>query len=263
LASKPAASTLIDNNLAQLVLGGGAYASINDWVYVEADAYHGLSQNIRNGLGTVPVAGTDDYDGFMPYWRVAVEHDFDHTHYVELGTFGIVADRYPGGDHTSGTDHFVDNAFDLNYQYHGNPDHIVSTHTTFIHENQSLNASSTLGNSNASNTLNTFRADASYSYKNTWTPSVQYFNTTGTQDQNGWWGTSNGSASPNSEGFVTEIAYVPFGKPDSPLPWVNGRLALQYVAYTKFDGKISNAADNNTIFLNLWLALDPVAPFYK
>ena len=262
LAPSPAASALIDNNLAQIVLGAGAYASLNDWLYIEADAYHGLSQNIRNGLGAVPVAGTDDYNGFIPYWRVALEHDFNGEHYVEFGTYGLNASRYPGGDHTTGmTDHFTDNAVDANYQWHADPDHIVSLHSTFIHEYEELNASAALAASNASNTLNTFRADASYSYQNTWTPSIQYFNTQGSKDQNGWWGTSTGNASPDSSGFITELAYVPFGKPDSPLPWVNGRLALQYVAYTKFDGTSTGAANNNTIFLNLWLSLDPVAAF--
>jgi hypothetical protein len=262
LAPSPAASTLIDNGLAQSVLGGGAFASIDNWLYIEADAYHGLSQNIRNGLGTVPVAGTDDYDGFIPYWQVALEHDFDDQHYFEVGTFGLSANRFPGGDHTTGmTDHFVDNAVDASYQWHGSQDHFVSLHATYIHENEDLNASFALTNSaNASNELNAFRADASYSYLSTYTPSVQYFNTQGTTDA-AWWGTASGR--PNSTGYIAEIAYAPFGKPDSPLPWINGRLALQYVAYTEFDGMHSHASDNNTIFLNLWLSLDPVAPLHK
>jgi len=259
LAPTPAASTVIDNNLAQNVLGAGVYASINDWVFLEADLYHDLSRNIRNGLGSVPVDGTDMYNGFIPYWRVAVEHDFNKEHYVQVGTYGLTASRFPGGDKTTGlSDHFVDNAIDANYQWHANPDHFVSLHTTYIHENQDVNASAALGNAaNTTNILKTFRADASYSYKNTWTPSIQYFNSHGTADAN-WWGTASGS--PNSEGYVAELAYVPFGKPDSALPWVNGRVALQYVAYTKFDGATSHASDNNTIFLNLWLSLDPVAP---
>ena len=89
LAPTPGRFDLIDNNLAQIVLGGGAYASIDNWLYIEADAYRGLSQNIRNGLGAVPVAGTDDYDGFIPYWRVALEHDFNGEHYFEVGTYGL------------------------------------------------------------------------------------------------------------------------------------------------------------------------------
>ena len=261
LAPSPAASTLIDGSLAQAVMGGGAYASFNDLLYVEADAYHGLSQNIRNGLGVVPVAGTDQYDGFMPYWRVALEHTFGGEHYFEVGTYGISADRFPGGDQTTGLkDHFLDNAVDVNYQWTADPDNLVSLHGTFIHENENLDASYALGNStNASERLDTFRADASYSYQNTYTPSVQYFTTHGTSDAT-WWGTSTGLASPNSQGYIVELGYVPFGKPDSPLPWVNGRLALQYVGYTEFDGTPSHASDNNTIFLNLWLSLDPVAP---
>lgn len=264
LAHKPAAATLIDNKLAQSVLGAGLYGSFNNLLYVEADLYHGLSRNIRNGLGTVPVAQTDQYDGLVPYWRVALEHDFDHAHYFELGTYGLVANRFPGGDQTTGAkDHIADNAVDVGYQWHADPDHFVSTHATYIRENENLDASAALGNSNPSNKLNTFRTDVSYAYMNTWIPSLEYFNSTGTRDDNGWWGTSTGSARPDSSGLVMELAYVPFGKPDSPLPWINGRMAVQYVAYTKFDGTSQHASDNNTVFLNLWLSLDPVAPFHK
>ena len=81
---------------------------------------------------------------------------------------------------------------------------------------------------------------------------MQYFQIHGSSDAVRF-GTANGS--PNSEGVIAEIAYVPWGKPDSPVRWFNGRLALQYVAYSKFDGTSSHASDHNTIFLNLWLAL--------
>ena len=255
LAPTPAASTLIDNNLGLNVLGGGVYASINDWVYLEADGYHGLSRNALGSLG-IPVAGTDVYDGFIPYWRVAIEHDFGGEHYVEFGTYGLAASRFPGGDQTTGlTDTLTDTAFDANYQWHEDPDNIVSSHATFIHENQALKASHALDPTvNPNNKLDTFRADVSYSYEATYTPSLQYFNTHGSNTANG---------SPNSQGYIVELGYVPFGKPDSPLPWVNGRLALQYMGYTEFDGTSSHASDNNTIFLNLWLALDPIAPFTK
>ena len=260
LAPTPTAATLIDNGLAQSVLGAGAYASIDSMLYLEADAYRGLSQNVRNSLQTVSVSGTDQYDGFIPYWRVALEHNFNGQHYFEVGTYGLSASRFPGGDQTTGmTDTFVDNALDANYQWVADPDNIVSIHATYIHENEALNASFALGNSaNPSNQLNTFRADASYSYKNTYTPSVQYFSTHGTANSL-WWGTSTGSASPNSQGYIAEIAYAPFGKQDSPVLWGNARVALQYVGYTEFDGTASHAADNNTIFVNLWLSLDPIA----
>lgn len=262
LAGRPAAATLIDGGLAQQVLGATAFAQLDDLVYLEAGAYHGLSGNLRNTLGAVPVTGTDTYDGLIPYWRVAVEKDFNGTQSLEVGAFGLAAGRYPGAVQTAGPDRLVDTAADLGYQWYANPKHVVSAHATYIHEEDTLGATYALGGSdNPNDHLNTFRADASYSYDSTYTPSLQYFKTTGSGDAT-YWNSSTGLASPNSEGFVAELAYVPFGKQDSPLPWVNGRLALQYTAYTQFDGTTSHASDNNTLMLNLWLALDPVAPFY-
>jgi hypothetical protein len=59
---------------------------------------------------------------------------------------------------------------------------------------------------------------------------------------------------PNSAGFIGEIAYVPWGKPNSPWQSVNIRIALQYVAYTQFNGSSNRASDNNALFLSLWTA---------
>ena len=203
------------------------------------------------------ISGTDTYSGLIPYWRAAVEHDYDNAHYIEFGTYGLTANRYPGVDQTNGTDRLVDTAIDANYQWHANPDYFVSVHTSYTHESSYLDASVQNG-TNPSNSLNSYKADVSYSYKSTYTPSLAYFKTTGSSDAT-YWNTSTGLASPNSEGIMAEIAYVPFGKDDSPMPWGNGRLGLQYTAYTQFDGTSAHASDNNTIFLNLWLSLNPVA----
>ena len=89
-----------------------------------------------------------------------------------------------------------------------------------------------------------------------------YFNISGSSDFNLYnvGGTSGGfsnTSSPNSEGFMAEIAYLPFshGGP-SVWPWFNTRIGLQYTLYTKFDGSSRNydgagrnARDNNTVFL--------------
>jgi hypothetical protein len=56
--------------------------------------------------------------------------------------------------------------------------------------------------------LDTVRFDVSYSFAATVTPSMQYFRTTGTTDIN-YWTTPNGS--PNSDGMILEVAYVPRG----------------------------------------------------
>ena len=56
--------------------------------------------------------------------------------------------------------------------------------------------------------------------------------------------------SPNSNGWIAELNY---------LPWQNVKLALQYIAYQKFNGAASNydgsgrnASDNNTLYLLGW-----------
>jgi hypothetical protein len=100
--------------------------------------------------------------------------------------------------------------------------------------------------------LDTMRFDVSYSFAATVTPSFQYFRTVGTSDAN-YWTTPNGS--PNSDGMILEVAYVPWGKPDSPFPNMNVRLAVQYINYFSFDGMYANASKNNNFYFSLWTAM--------
>jgi hypothetical protein len=256
VAPTPAAATLIDGGLAHAVEGFGTYAMWNDLVYVEAAGYTGLSRDVRNALGVVPVSGTDSVDGFIPYWRLALQHEFANgRHYAEIGTYGLSADTFPGGIKSAGSDHLLDTAIDANYQFVVDPktvvSDVVSAHATYIKEQLDLNASAPLLGTNPHDTLSTFRTDVSYSIGATWTPTVQYFQTTGSNDP-ARFGTASGS--PNTSGVITELAYVPWGKPDSPTKRANARLTLQYVAYDRFDGATRHASDNNTIFLNLWVA---------
>jgi len=255
LAPGPVASALIEGQLGQRVAGTGGYALFNDWVYTEFQLYRGLGRDVLNGTGIVPVSGAPRIEGLVPYWRVAVQHDWDH-HSFEFGTYGMHAELYPNGDRSAGTtDSYTDAALDANYQYIVNPDSVtsdmLSAHATWINEQQNLNASRTIAASNGHNTLNSFRADVSYSFAATVTPSIQYFRTGGTADAN-FYGTPNGS--PNSAGFIGEIAYVPFGKPDSLIQWGNIRFALQYVAYTEFNGANRGASNNDALYLSVWFA---------
>jgi len=254
LAPTPAGSTVIDNALAQRVVGLGAYAMWNNWIFAEADGYQPLALPTLNGLGIVPISGATTYDGVMPYWRLAVQHGFG-DHYFELGTYGIAARAFPGNDRSTGrTDDMTDVAFDANYQWTGSDDHFISAHATYIDETLKLGASSLLTGANSNDRLSTFRADVSYSWHDTLIPTVQYFNTHGSADA-AYWGTPNGS--PNSAGVRSELAYVPEGKLGSFTFFYNARLALQYTAYGKFDGTTAHASDNNTLFLILTLAGAP------
>ena len=83
----------------------------------------------------------------------------------------------------------------------------------------------------------------------------QYFNTWGSPDALLYAGNASGF-SPNSNGWIAEIAYIPFMTSPAPgWPWFNARIGLQYVWYDKFDGTTVGAQGNNTLFLYAWIAM--------
>ena len=249
LAPTPAAATLVDGGLAQVVMGAGSYAFWDDLFYTEFDIYKGLGRDVRNALGTVPVAGSNSYGGIIPYWRVALQHEFG-DHYLEVGTFGLASDVFVAGqDNLGRSDHLTDIALDATWNYTGFKDHLLTGYITYIHENQNLDESHSLFGANPKDTLDTFRVNGSWSYRNTYTFSGQYFQTTGTSDAALYGG------SPDSSGWNWEIAYVPSGKQNSWFPtYFNARLSLQYTMYNKFDGTTVDASNDNTLFLLLWIA---------
>jgi hypothetical protein len=256
LAPTPTASTLVDGGLGQRVVGIGVYSLWNDILYLESDVYRGLEAPALTALGQVP----DDSDrttSFLPYARVALIRDWE-KHHVELGGYALAGSVIPGGDQTLGFGvRKTDLAFDATYQFITDPAKVtsdrLSAHATYIHETARL-AFDGLAPTGAlaDHWLDTFRADVSYSFAATVTPSAQYFRTLGTTDAS-YWSTPNGS--PNSDGMIFEVAYVPWGKPDSPFPNVNVRLAAQYVNYFSFDGSYANAGRNNHFYFSLWTAM--------
>jgi hypothetical protein len=263
LAATPAASALLDGGIGQQALGLTGYLLWNDALLGELGAYHMLNDALLNHLGTGSHASgspADVYDGVLPYWRLSWYHDTDDW-MVQAGATGLAADRFPAGDRSSGQlDRLRDRALDFNLQRKGNDDHYWSDHALLLHEDLHLDASAALGSAGApSLSLDVFRADVSYSWHNTLTPTVQYFRTRGSSDA--WWGTGdpagNPAGSPNSRGWVFDLGYVPMGKPDSWLPWANARVGLQWIAYQQFDGVSAGAAGHDTLYLSLWLALSP------
>ncbi len=225
---------------------------------MEASAYRNLSARTLSGFGVGPAqtGDTNTFDGAIPYGRVAIEHAGE-KHYLQAGALTLVAHRYPGGDQSTGnTDRIVDRALDANYQFTASATHFISAHAIYIDEKKDLRADQIVNGTLASDRLHRFRADASYSFRDTWTPSIQVFQTTGSRDA-ALWGTLNGS--PDSRGYVAEIAYMPWGKAKSPLRWMNLRMSVQYVSYDEFDGASRGSSMNNTLYLSFWVA---AAPFY-
>jgi hypothetical protein len=251
VAPTPNAAVLLDGALAQHVVGAGAYGMWHDLIYAEVQAYAPIDNPTLGRLGVE--TGADVYDGVMPYWRVAVEHEFD-GHVWEAGAFGISANRFPLGVRSAGRDRVRDVGFDASYQYVDLPNQFVSAHVTWIRETETLDASRSLFGARPSDDLETLRADVSYSYEDTWIPSVQVFRTFGSRDPAIFEGRGG---SPNASGYVLELAYVPFGKAEPHGFISNVRFAVQWVGYTRFDGDKPGAAANDTLYLSTRLAFAP------
>jgi hypothetical protein len=155
------------------------------------------------------------------------------------------------------TDKFTDIGVDTQYQYHGS-NFWLTVRGTYIHESQRLDATfANAGSANPTDTLNEARAYASLAYgnDNRIVLTGQYFNTWGSADPTLYAGFASGF-SPNSDGWIAEIAYIPFVSSQAPgWPWFNARVGVQYTWYNKFDGTSVGASANNTLFVYLWLAM--------
>jgi len=262
IAPTPATHTIIDGTFAAHVGSIGAYAFINNALYLEASVYSTLNPTAQSYLGTDPFGAPGLFDA-APYWRAAFEPHWGN-HWLEVGTFGMLADIHPwmmpGTTTTSTfsqTDKYTDIGFDTQYQYQGN-NFWITLRGTYIYEFQKLDASFANGlSANPTDTLNEARAYASLAYgnDNRVVLTGQYFDTWGSPDPIVYGGLASGF-SPNSDGWIAEIAYIPFISSAAPgWPWFNARVGLQYTWYNKFDGTTVGASANNTLFLYLWLAM--------
>jgi hypothetical protein len=259
LAATPAASTLIEGGLAQQVVGLGVYAMVNDRFYFDVGGYRTLPVHFQNAMG-VPPEGETQIANLAPYWRFAYERAVGEGR-LEIGTFGLSAPTYPGRDSSAGSDRITDFGFDSQYQLPTTRGDLALM-ATVIHEKQNWHASEALGNTtHRSDSLDSFKLTTSYLYDKTYGATVQYFSTTGSTDEVLYSGSATGS--PRSDGFIFQIDYLPFNKGVGPAfaPRSNVKLSLQYVAYNRFnggrndyDGAGTKAADNNTLYLEAWIA---------
>ncbi len=259
LAPTPAAATLIDGGLSQQVGGAGAYVMVANTVYLDLAAYRTLGARLQKDLGVDP-AGETQIAGAAPCWRIALERPAGSGTW-EIGTFGLAARTYPGGDGSMGKDRILDLGLDSEYQVSaGSSDWTVLV--SWIHERQSWDAGLPLGlTANAADTLWNFKATVNYLYDKTYGAAVQYFSIGGDSDPVLYSGSATGS--PESDGFILQADYFPLNKRGGPAFWSrsNVKLSLQYVVYNRFDGARTNfdgagrnARDNNTLYLEAWIA---------
>ena len=236
-APSPAKATLIES-LGGEVIGIGAYTLLNNLLFAEFSTYRSAQTGANNPPDTTNM---NVVKGFIPYWRVALQHEWDKN-YIELGTSGIASTQFLNG--ISGSlDKFVDIGVDLQFE-RTMPLSTFSLHTSYINENE-------VRDNSIENKYNfqSFKIDGNLFLKNGCGATIGYFNNTGSADIANF---PNGNNKPNSSGFIFQIEY---------LPWHNTKFATQYVAYQKFDGSSTNydglgrnARDNNTLYLLAWLS---------
>ncbi len=244
-------ATLIEGGAAP-VAGISTYAFWKKTLYAEFALYRtadGFLSFLRTGT---PAADRVVLKGYNPYWRLAYNKEWGPNS-LEFGAFGMVADLYPDNTNPVGpTDRLRDLGLDAQYQYITDP-HTITGQVSYIREKQLWNATfANGGTDNPSDRLNSFKAKATYYYRRQYGVTLSHFAVTGSLDNTLWTGQAGVSGKPNTTGYIYELNYVPIS---------NARLMLQYTDYKKYfglannyDGNGRHAHDNNTLFLNLWLA---------
>lgn len=268
LAPTPAAAPLLAGGLIGNSIGATIYAWYGNSLYIEMGAYDTYGRTLLRLTNTS--LGPGDTDSMAPYARVAYEWNWG-ANSAHVGGLLLHANLNPATGERSATsafgrDRYTDTAVDAGYQFLGDGTHIATADAIFTHEEQSLRGSLGLGaSSRAANQLNQVLLNLSYWYRHSYGFNVGWQNT---------WGSANpalyapdpvnGSANgkPDSNDFILEADWVPFGKEDSwAKPLANLKLGAQYTLYDRFNGGSRNydgsgrdASDNDTLFLFAWLA---------
>lgn len=262
LAPTPAAAPLIAGGVSQQVAGFGTYVKLFDLLYLELGGYRTLAQSVQRafGISAEDVSSETQITNLAPYWRIAMEKSWG-GHTLETGMYGLAAHTFPGRDSSEGKDYIVDIGLDSQYQYSSGANDVTLL-LNWIHEVDNWDASFPLGNTSSSrDTLWNFSVTISYLFDKTYGLDFQYFQVSGSQDSLLYGDSRTGS--PLSDGWVIQLNYLPFNKGGGPAFWPMSalKLSLQYWIYNRFDGSRSNydgtgrnADDNNTLYLQAWIA---------
>lgn len=259
LARTPSAATLIEGGLSQEVLGLGGYVMIAKNFYFDFAAYHTISHDFQRAMGVDPT-GEPQVSQVAPFWRFAYQKTIKQQ-FFEVGTFGMYADTYPGRVRTNGFDHTLDIGVDAMYQTSLGKSDFFAT-GSLIYEHANYSASQALGNStNRDDHLFSTNVALDYLYDKTYGFDVSYFVADGNHDAALYADGANGS--PLSDGTTLEVKWLPFNKGGGPSFWPksNVKFSAQYTIYDHFNGSRRNydgggrsASDNNTLYLEAWVA---------
>jgi hypothetical protein len=263
LAPTPAAGTMIEGTFAGRAAGTSAYIFANNMFYLEGGAYGSFDTNTLQALGLDPADPPSRFDGLAPYWRAAIEKDWN-DYSLMVGTFGMFANVAPLGNQSAPTDHITDVGADAQFQYIHDV-HALTARFSYIFEHQSLDGSQPLGlSANSSDTLQSLKVSGSYVYNGTVSLTTGYFDIHGSTDELLFADSLSPLhlGSPNSNGWTFDLAWLPWSNGGPALyPWLNARIGVSYTLYDQFDGASTNyngafrnASDNNTTFVYAWVA---------
>lgn len=231
---------LMSQSLGQQAVGASAYMYLDKTLYAELAGYRtgdGVFSFLTQNTGQIYFQGTN------PYFRLALTHDWG-TSNAMLGYTFFDVNQYENG--SSGlVDEHRDNMVDFQYQYLLDPNVI-----TF--EMADANEQINYGSGGFTDSINAFRAKASYTYSAHYGASLSYFNVSNT-DHNGAIfsnggcadGTSGNNGQCGAQGWTPEVYFMPIQ---------NVRIGLQYTFFNTVNGTTLNAKQNNTTLLYAWTA---------
>jgi hypothetical protein len=244
-APTPAPATII-TSLGQDVAGLGGYAMYDQHLYSAFTIYR--TNHIGSPQPTDGTGAAYNISGVAPYWRVAWQN-VGRKNMFEFGGYGIHVSSTPGAV-TGLKDTYTDFGPDVQYDRVFGRD-VLSLRGTYLRENSTLNATLAAGGaSQAAHHLDTGNANIEYHYGSRISAQFGGFWIGGTTDPLLYPAAAlSGSATggPKSSGYIANFSYWPKQNID---------LAVQYTAYTHFnggstnyDGSGRNASDNNTLYL--------------
>jgi hypothetical protein len=259
LAPSQGTSPLLNGAFAQTTLGATAYTWIDNHFYVEGGGYESPSAGTLTRLGADPT-NPGSIAGIAPYGRVAVqERVLGGT--MEGGAYIMDSRIHPGLNTQIGvTDHYTDSGVDFSYFKTLKSSDVITLNARYLHEQQDLAATclidAVLSGCN-NNTLDDYRLDAAYYWRNSLGGTVQVFNTTGNANPVIY--ANNRTFAPNTTGMMFQVDATPFGGGAQPQRRVNVRVGLQYILYTRFNGAANNfdgagtsGSNNNSLRIFSW-----------
>jgi len=252
-------------------VGMTAYTKIDNHWYFEAGGYSNQSIAMGQGFGQAMNLGANDaIVGGAGYWRVYWDQVFG-AHHIMFGSYGLtgnvapnIAGQIPGQNYsvaTTGTSSKQEVNLDSNYSYMMDEKNMFMVMWRYTHDSIKNAAYLQTNNGvNASDALNNDMLMGMWTYEKTYNLAFAWNHQWGTADMalynNGSPITGSANGSPNSNSFLVEVDYIPFGKGKFLTdPYFNMRLSLQYWAYTQFNGATTNydgfgrnAGQNNTTY---------------